>query len=281
MWVCMLNHFSCVWFCATLWTARLLCPWDSTGKNMGVGCHALLQGIFLAQGSNPCLLSLLHWLLSSSPLSPPGKPHYEMSFSPLIPSSSPPQVFNTSPICRRPSLSNWFFFSQILFVFSTYLSSHTNPSSVFCDPNLWPAVLPSSNIPFISLVYLKSTWVLSKHQNQELRYMCSLLLSNYLTLSLLQVSVLLMRTSLGYIAFFLCLLPLFCSPPSHTSSFTSLLVPEKSSIPFGFWPLSLVISISGWPIKKPQLLNFLISIIHSHLPFAPSITCFMVTPRIF
>ena len=35
--------------------ARLLCPWDSLGKNTGVGCHALLQGILLAQGSNLCL----------------------------------------------------------------------------------------------------------------------------------------------------------------------------------------------------------------------------------
>ena len=26
--------------------ARLLCPWDSPAKNTGVGCHALLQGIF-------------------------------------------------------------------------------------------------------------------------------------------------------------------------------------------------------------------------------------------
>ena len=30
--------------------ARLLCPWDSPGKNTGVGCHSLLQGIFLTQG---------------------------------------------------------------------------------------------------------------------------------------------------------------------------------------------------------------------------------------
>ena len=31
----------------------------------GVDCHALLQGIFLTQGSNPCLLQLLHcrWIL--------------------------------------------------------------------------------------------------------------------------------------------------------------------------------------------------------------------------
>ena len=35
-----------------LYPARLLCPWNSPGKNTGVGCHALLQGIFLSQGSN-------------------------------------------------------------------------------------------------------------------------------------------------------------------------------------------------------------------------------------
>ena len=36
--------------------ARLLCPWDFPGKNTGVGCHALLQGIFPIQCSNPHLL---------------------------------------------------------------------------------------------------------------------------------------------------------------------------------------------------------------------------------
>ena len=45
---------------------------DSPGKNTGVGCHALLQGIFLTQGLNLCLLCLLHW--HSLPLVPPGKP---------------------------------------------------------------------------------------------------------------------------------------------------------------------------------------------------------------
>ena len=42
--------------------ARLLCPWDSPGKNPGVGCHFLLQGIFLTQGWN---LRLLHWQADS------------------------------------------------------------------------------------------------------------------------------------------------------------------------------------------------------------------------
>ena len=32
--------------------AVALCPWNSPGKNTGVGCHFLLQGIFLSQGSN-------------------------------------------------------------------------------------------------------------------------------------------------------------------------------------------------------------------------------------
>ena len=31
---------------------RILCPWDFPGKNVGVGCHFLLQGIFPTQGSN-------------------------------------------------------------------------------------------------------------------------------------------------------------------------------------------------------------------------------------
>ena len=36
--------------------ARLLCPWDSPGKNTGVGCHFLLQGLILTEGSNQGLL---------------------------------------------------------------------------------------------------------------------------------------------------------------------------------------------------------------------------------
>ena len=40
--------------------ARLLRPWDFQGKNTGVGCHFLLQGIFPSQGLNLWLLGLLH-----------------------------------------------------------------------------------------------------------------------------------------------------------------------------------------------------------------------------
>ena len=50
----------------------LLCPWDSPGKNTGVCCHFLLQGIFPTQGLSPHLLSLLHWQVGFLPLVPPG-----------------------------------------------------------------------------------------------------------------------------------------------------------------------------------------------------------------
>ena len=43
-----------------------------SSSNTGVGCYALLQGIFPTQG--PCLLGLLHWQADSLPLMPPGKP---------------------------------------------------------------------------------------------------------------------------------------------------------------------------------------------------------------
>ena len=49
-----------------LWPTRLLCPWDFPDENAGLGCHFLLQGIFLTQESNPCLL---HWQADSLPLS--------------------------------------------------------------------------------------------------------------------------------------------------------------------------------------------------------------------
>ena len=55
---CMLSHFSRVQLFAT--PPGFLCPWNSPGKNTWVDCHALLQGIFLTQGSNLFVLQFLH-----------------------------------------------------------------------------------------------------------------------------------------------------------------------------------------------------------------------------
>ena len=63
IWIHPLMHVLCAVLCpfsrvrllrpCGLQPTRLLCPWDSPGKNTGVGCHALPQGIFLIQGIKP------------------------------------------------------------------------------------------------------------------------------------------------------------------------------------------------------------------------------------
>ena len=76
-WSGLFPLYICVWACPVssvisgslqaleLWPTKLLYPWNFPGKDTGVGFHALLQGTFLIQGSNPCLLHcrwiLYHW----------------------------------------------------------------------------------------------------------------------------------------------------------------------------------------------------------------------------
>ena len=47
-----------------------------SGKNIGMGCHFLLQGIFPNQGLNPGLLRLLHWQAGSLTTVPPEEPTF-------------------------------------------------------------------------------------------------------------------------------------------------------------------------------------------------------------
>ena len=61
----------------------LLCPWDFPGKSTGVGCHFLLQRIFLTQGSN---LGLAHCRQTLYCLSHQGSLHLQ---------------------CRRPKFDPW------------------------------------------------------------------------------------------------------------------------------------------------------------------------------
>ena len=61
--VCLPSRFSCVQLFVTLWTLAHQAPLSIVfSKKTGVGCHALLQGIFSTQGSN-----------GSLPLAPPRK----------------------------------------------------------------------------------------------------------------------------------------------------------------------------------------------------------------
>ena len=113
-----------LWPCG-LKTTRLLCPWDYPGKNIGVSCHFLIQGIFPTQGSNPCLLCLLHWQADSLPLSHLGSPvilpaffsfslNFAIRSSWYEPQSSPSLVFtDCRELLRLPvqrTWSTWFHY---------------------------------------------------------------------------------------------------------------------------------------------------------------------------
>ena len=73
----------------------LFCSWDFPGKNTGVSCYFLLQGIFLTQRSNP---SLLHWQVSSLSLSYQGSPCIEF-LSGLSPDNRPVSHFPRTCSC--------------------------------------------------------------------------------------------------------------------------------------------------------------------------------------
>ena len=80
--MCVLRHFSRVGLFTTLWTVAHQAPLSMalSTKNTGVGCHALLQGIFRTQRSNSCLICLLHWQVGSLPLAPPDAKIFTVTF---------------------------------------------------------------------------------------------------------------------------------------------------------------------------------------------------------
>ena len=118
---------------------RLQCPWDFPGKNTGLGCHFLLQGIFPTQGSNPGLLYLLHWQADSLPLAPPGKPYNQLhgtyfqdcSVTKSCPTLCHPMncMQHTSLPC--PPLSPW-------------VRSNSSQLSQWCYPTISSSVAPFS-----------------------------------------------------------------------------------------------------------------------------------------
>ena len=118
--VCALSHFSCVQLFVTLWTiVHQAHSQDSPGKNTGMGCHALLQGIFSTQESNPHLLRLLHCRQILHPLSHLGSPLKSAGteYKPETTNNSFHWLLvpvNTLALNSHPSTfdSSWFF-SQV------------------------------------------------------------------------------------------------------------------------------------------------------------------------
>ena len=78
--VCAMEYCAC-YFVAKLYVillrpqglqlTRILCPWDFPGKNIGVCCHFLLQGIFLTQKLKS---RFLHWQADYLPSTHQGSP---------------------------------------------------------------------------------------------------------------------------------------------------------------------------------------------------------------
>ena len=86
--------------------SRLLCPWEFPGKKTREVCHFFLQGIFLTQGSNPCLQ------------------HWQVDFLPLCHQGSPCEAYILLssilhfPLSEWNTISEFFFF--VVFVFLSF-----------------------------------------------------------------------------------------------------------------------------------------------------------------
>ena len=95
-----------------LYPTGLPCPWNSPGKNTGVGSYSLLQGIFLTQGSN---LSLLNCMQILYHLSHPGSLDSSEYMSILLSQLSPPHFSPWYPCLFSVSISALQISSSIPF----------------------------------------------------------------------------------------------------------------------------------------------------------------------
>ena len=110
------------------------CPWDYPGRNIGVGSHFLLQGIFPTQGLNLCLL---HWQADSLPLSRQGSPIpclVQFSHS-VVSNSLRPHGLQHA---RLPCPSS-----------TPRTCSNSCPWSQCCHPTILSSVVPFSLLPSI------------------------------------------------------------------------------------------------------------------------------------
>ena len=141
---------SCVQLSVTPRTVatRLLCPWDSPGRNTGVGCHFLLQRIFLTQGSNPDLLHHREILYCPSPQ---GSNISSVQFSCLVVSDSLDSMNRSTPGLPVHHQLLEFIQTHVHWVSDATQSSH-------------PLSSPSPPAPNPSQHQSLFQWVNSSHQ---------------------------------------------------------------------------------------------------------------------
>ena len=116
------------------WAARLLYAWNSQGKNTGMSCHFLLQGVLPTWGSN---LSLLHCRQILYCLSQQGSPQiasvqFRFSRSVVSDPLRPHESQHARPPCPSPNPG---------------VFSNSCPSSRGCHPAISSSVVPFSSCP--------------------------------------------------------------------------------------------------------------------------------------
>ena len=137
-----------------LYPAKLLCPWSFPDKNTGVGCCALLQGIFLTQGLNPYLLHLLHCRQFLYPLSHLGSPKSTIRSDQSL---SRVRLFATPWISARQaslSITNSRSSLRLTSIESVMPPSHL----ILCHPLLLLTLIPSSIRVFSNESALRMRW---------------------------------------------------------------------------------------------------------------------------
>ena len=137
---------------------------DSPGKNSGMGCYTLLQGIFPTQGSNSGLPRCRQIFLTSEP---PGKPRLKMKTTKLssnvnVPFLFPPAMNKSSYYSIRLPHSVQFSCSVVFNSLQSHESQHARPpctsptpgvysnscsSSRRCHPTVSSSVIPFSSCP--------------------------------------------------------------------------------------------------------------------------------------
>jgi len=135
-------------------TPWLLCPWDSPGKNAGVGCHSLFQGIFPTQGCNPRLPMSPVLQVDSLPLSPSGSPIFSISKGKRI------FLLITYSYCALTSIAVvvWVGISFLLSVFVTLLIKGIHPQTFINDFLLHgKAIITEKNVFLFSIEAFSSS----------------------------------------------------------------------------------------------------------------------------
>ena len=116
------------YFSDSLWShglqyTRLICPWDSPGKNTGEGCHFLLQG-----SSDPGIeRSFPAQLGRFFTTEPPGKPNntLRMQISPVKNLTANVNEDILSPGCRTASMKTPFLWGKLPFPLQVCSAGHS------------------------------------------------------------------------------------------------------------------------------------------------------------